>query len=143
MDLKQAVINILAEIESKGAPVDHKGELQALQGQKFLRVLLDPQVVTDLRHALQGHIAATAEPPRVLIAVEGGVVQEIISDAPVRAFLCDWDWTDCEEPPDDGPIGEYAVTGSSPEAYQQALDLAAVRFKDELAKLDEQKAGGQ
>jgi hypothetical protein len=56
--------------------------------------------------------------PRLLIVVEGGVIQGIFADAPVRVSVKDWDNIDAGEPYD--PLEYYPVPVESPEQLERS-----------------------
>ena len=41
-------------------------------------------------------INTTSAPPRILIVVEGGIVQSVVSDAPIKILIKDFDTIDAD-----------------------------------------------
>ena len=85
-----------------------------------------------------GETAQSEATPRVVPAVEGGVVQSILADVPVRAYVVDYD-IDGTEPESLTEIPQISKASSRTEhavAHASSVDVVPVRVAELIAAID-------
>jgi len=82
--------------------------------------------------APEGTVSSYAMPPAIVIFVEGGVVQSVEGQVPVRVILCDFDVTDGAQKVGGRPchIGVCDSTEEPSDAFEEVLSVVARKKPD-------------